>query len=188
MLDYLLENFDSIDLEHPRFYSRPCTRCLSCLRCTGKNVTVKQQGDANFFYCSSHEHMDGRPLFPRAIGLGQQHQVTREISWLERYENANELGTPLSFTLVPPEPQFYAVVDHGGFRDEDWLFLKSLKPGMELEEEVADCGSYDEFTNLASALIYIVKELKRGFYQFDMKVDGNPLTYHEIMEAFAPSR
>lgn len=149
---------------------------------------MKRQGDTNFFYCSSHEHMDGRPRFPKAIGLGQQHQVTREISWLTRYENANEVGMPLSFTLVPPEPQFYAVVDYGGFRDEDWLFLKSLKPGIDFEEEVADCGQYVEFTNLASALIYIAKELKRCSYQFNMTLDGNPLTHHEIMEAFAPPR
>lgn len=197
MLDYILANLDSIDLNHPRFRSRACTRCLGC---KGVDLTVEQRGEANFWRCNECQRRSARGLRHRdgierkaapefaAVGLCSQHQLTRKIRWRKRYPNAGEVGTPLDFVLVPPESPAYAVVDYGGFRDEDWLCLHSLKPGMCLEEDVRFDGSYTEFTSLAPALVYIAKELKRGFYSFDMTVDGNPLTYHEIMEAFAPPR
>lgn len=97
-----------------------------------------------------------------AVGLGAQHQLTRKIRWRKRYENAGEVGTPLSFLLVPPEPPAYAVVDYGGFRDEDWLFLRSLKLGIHLDEAVGFDGSYAEFTSLAPAIITVLREVKRG--------------------------
>lgn len=75
--------------------------------------------------------------------------------------------------------------DIGTSQTHSYFFLP-IRQRAEYED--AEFEVEFEFTTLASAILYAVKEVKRGFYSFDMTLDGNPLTYHEIIEAFAPPR
>jgi len=185
----MFEFLDSIDVEQPFFYLRPCTRCL---KCESHIMPTEQRDGRNFWRCRT---CWGETYVN--VGLGARNQVTGKIVWSERHEQASLHGTSLEFAGVKPQPIVYGINDgHQGWIDADEngflqpdeeIFIEWYEPPISTDTH--------GFSSLLAAILFFRKHHKLS----ELRVAETPTCWsgelissaHELVEVLLndpPSR
>lgn len=174
----MFEFLDSVDVEQPHFYLRPCTRCLKC----GAAILPCEQRDGrNFWSCSCHSALHGPK--PTRVGLGAKNQVTEEIKWLQKFLDSKKWGTPLEFHGIGTQEAEYFLLENwdGHSCGCEWDECECER----LPRICRDCPStYSDygFTLLSAAILYY----RRFYPREELRVDSSKISHHELLEALLP--
>lgn len=149
----------------PRFQSAPAVRCLRCHSTRLDTEDVLQNADQEwseqnppdertFWYCRGCSGADAVP-----VGVGVQNEVTRRVTWLERFADAGDVGTS-GLSQQDAEPLYEIDWDNvGGI---EIISLRGHLPSINeaLASTLAEPGGWPlQVSTRASAFALALREL-----------------------------